>query len=91
MVGDPFFDSDADRSDLADVLGEPLVQLAVLGLLLRGQLAAHGFKGNTAQGGTKSVRLEGGLAMNVPLFIEEGDVIKINTETGEYTERVSKA
>ena len=53
--------------------------------------AAPGFKGNTAQGGTKSVTLEGGLTMNVPLFIEEGDVIKINTETSEYTERVSKA
>jgi len=53
--------------------------------------AAPGFKGNTAQGGNKSVTLENGLAINVPLFIEEGDVIKINTETGEYTERVSKA
>ena len=53
--------------------------------------AAPGFKGNTAQGGNKSVTLENGLAINVPLFIEEGDVIKINTEPGEYTERVSKA
>ncbi|OGF77729.1 hypothetical protein A3F23_01565 [Candidatus Giovannonibacteria bacterium RIFCSPHIGHO2_12_FULL_43_15] len=52
--------------------------------------AAPGFKGNTAQGGNKSVTLENGFTLNVPLFIESGDVIKINTETGEYTERVSK-
>lgn len=53
--------------------------------------APPGFKGNTAQGGSKSVTLENGMTINVPLFIESGDVVKINTETGEYTERVSKA
>mgnify|MGYP001558622473 CR=1 FL=1 len=47
-----------------------------------------GTRGNTAQGGTKTAMLEGGLKVNVPLFIEEGDIIRINTETGEYTERV---
>lgn len=47
-------------------------------------------KGNTAQGGTKQVVLETGLKTNVPLFIEKDDVILINTETGEYAERVEK-
>lgn len=47
-------------------------------------------KGNTAQGGTKQVKLETGAMVNVPLFIEEGDIVKINTQTGEYTERVEK-
>ncbi len=45
-------------------------------------------KGNTAQGGNKVVKLETGIAVNAPLFINEGDVIRINTETGEYVERV---
>lgn len=46
-------------------------------------------KGNTAQGGNKQVTLETGLTINAPLFINEGDVLRINTETGEYVERVS--
>lgn len=48
-------------------------------------------RGNTAQGGTKTVAIEGGAAVNAPLFINEGDVIRINTQTGEYVERVEKA
>ena len=53
--------------------------------------AAPAVKGNTVSGGTKSVVLETGTVMFVPLFINEGDVIRINTETGEYVERVDKA
>lgn len=45
-------------------------------------------KGNTAQGGTKQVKLETGAFINTPLFIKEGDVIKINTATKEYVERI---
>ncbi len=45
-------------------------------------------KGNTAQGGTKTVTLETGAKINVPLLIEEGDTVKINTQTGEYIERI---
>lgn len=47
-----------------------------------------GVKGDTAQGGTKPATLESGFTVNVPLFINEGDTIKINTERGEYVERV---
>lgn len=47
-----------------------------------------GIKGDRAQGGTKSAILESGAEIQVPLFIKEGDVIEINTETGEYTKRV---
>ena len=47
-------------------------------------------KGNTAQGGNKSVTIDGGAKVNVPVFINAGDIIKINTETGEYVERVEK-
>ncbi len=48
-------------------------------------------RGNTAQGGTKTAILETGAKVNVPLFINTGDIIRINTKTGEYTERVDKA
>ncbi len=47
-------------------------------------------RGNTAQGGTKQITLETGAVVNTPLFINEGDIVRINTETGEYTERVDK-
>jgi elongation factor P len=45
-------------------------------------------RGNTAQGGNKVVKVETGATVNVPLFINEGDTIRVNTETGEYVERV---
>jgi elongation factor P len=48
-------------------------------------------KGNTVQGGTKIVVVETGATVNVPMFIKEGEIIKINTETGEYSERVGGA
>jgi len=47
-----------------------------------------GFKGDTAQGGTKPATLETGLVVNVPLFIEEGTMLKIDTRTGKYLGRV---
>jgi elongation factor P len=48
-------------------------------------------RGDTAQGGTKAVVLETGAKINVPLFINEGDIVKVNTQTGEYVERVEKS
>lgn len=48
-------------------------------------------KGNTAQGGDKSVVIETGAKVTVPLFIDTDDIIRINTETGAYYERVEKA
>jgi len=45
-------------------------------------------KGNTAQGATKAVVLETGAEIQVPMFIKEGDVVRVNTETGAYTDRV---
>lgn len=46
-----------------------------------------GVKGDTATGATKPATLETGLTVNVPLFVNEGDTIKVNTSTGEYIER----
>lgn len=45
-------------------------------------------RGNTAQGATKAVKLETGVEIQVPMFIKEGDVVRVNTETGDYTDRV---
>ena len=50
--------------------------------------AADAVKGNTVQGGTKIVTLETGATVNVPMFVNEGDVIRVNTESGDYVERV---
>ncbi len=47
-------------------------------------------KGNTAQGGDKRVILETGASVTTPLFINVGDIVRVNTETGEYVERVEK-
>lgn len=52
--------------------------------------APPSYKGDTATGGSKTVKLENGLMMNVPMFINEGDIIRVNTETGDYVERAEK-
>ena len=48
-----------------------------------------GLKGDTASGATKPATLETGLVVNVPLFVSVGDVLKVDTRSGEYLERVS--
>lgn len=49
-----------------------------------------GVRGDTASGGaTKPAKLETGTSVNVPLFVKEGDTVRVNTETGEYVERVN--
>jgi elongation factor P len=49
-----------------------------------------GVKGDTAQGGSKPAELESGGVVQVPLFINEGDVLRVDTRTGEYMERAKK-
>lgn len=48
-----------------------------------------GVRGNTASGGSKPAKLETGIIVSVPLFLNEGDKVKVDTRTGEYIERVS--
>jgi elongation factor P len=50
-----------------------------------------GVKGDTAQGGDKPATLQSGATIDVPLFINEGDVVRVNTDTKEYETRVSAA
>lgn len=61
---------------------KPTVELKVIETI-------PGVKGDTATGGNKPAKLESGLTVNVPLFIHEGDKVKVNTETGMYMTRVS--
>lgn len=49
-----------------------------------------GIKGNTAQGGSKPATLETGAVINVPLFLEQGEVVRVDTRTGEYVSRAKE-
>lgn len=51
--------------------------------------APPGVKGNTAQGGTKTVTLETGVEVDAPLYLERGETIRIDTRSGEFVERVN--
>jgi len=48
-----------------------------------------GFKGDTATAGNKPAKLETGITIQVPLFVNNGDIVRVDTRTGEYLERVS--
>ena len=52
--------------------------------------APPAIRGDTAQGGVKQVKIETGASLNVPLFINTDDIVRVNTETGQYVERVEK-
>ena len=56
-------------------------------VLLKVTETEPGFKGDTATAGTKPAKLETGITIQVPLFINEGDIIKVDTRTGDYLER----
>jgi elongation factor P len=88
--------SDAERflkeNDVIDLLtynGEPIDVELPTSVNLAVTQTDPGFKGDTATGGNKPATLETGLVVNVPLFINEGDVLKVDTRTGEYIERVN--
>jgi len=71
------------------LFGEKIINIiAPIKVQLKIKDSPPGVKGDSAQGGTKSAILESGAEIQVPLFIEEGDTIEINTETGQYVKRV---
>lgn len=59
-------------------------------VILKIKETAPGLRGDRAQAGTKEAILESGAVIQVPLFIEEGDAIEVNTETGTYVKRAEK-
>ncbi len=73
------------------VFNEKIINvIAPIKVQLKVKESAPGVKGDRAQGGTKEAILESGATIQVPLFIEEGDVIEINTELEEYVKRVTE-
>jgi len=71
------------------MFGERTIGLSVpIKVELKVVEAPPAVKGDTAKGGAKQIKLENGATINAPLFVEEGEVIRINTDTGEYAERV---
>ena len=67
---------------------QPLTVEAPLTVELKVSQTDPGFKGDTAQGGTKPATMETGLVVQVPLFIEEEEILKIDSRTGKYLGRV---
>lgn len=80
------------ENDVVDLLtynGEPIDIELPPAVVLGVTDTDPGLKGDTASGATKPATLETGLVVNVPLFINIGDTLKVDTRSGEYIERVS--
>jgi elongation factor P len=79
----------------AIVFGDPETNGKTIGIKLPIKVdlkvteAHQASRGDTAKAGTKEVTLETGTTIQVPMFIKEGDIVRINTETEEYTDRVT--
>jgi elongation factor P len=74
--------------DLITLDGEPISVEPPEKIDLHVTYTEPGYKGDTATGGNKPATTETGLVVHVPLFITTGDVIRVNTSTGAYVERV---
>ncbi len=76
--------------DIVSYNGEPISVELPEKLVLRVTYTEPGFKGDTATGGTKPATTETGLVVQVPLFVSNGELIRVNTSTGQYVERVQE-
>lgn len=82
----------ANTEVIANKMGDKIITLQLpIKADLKIKEAPPGERGDTATGGTKKAILETGAEINVPLFVNTDDLVRINTETGEYVERVEKA
>jgi len=90
QVGDALsFLKENDTCDLLTYGDEPIGIELPTTVELKVVATDPGFRGDTSSGGTKPATVETGLTVQVPLFVEEGNVLKIDTRTSEYIERVS--
>jgi elongation factor P len=90
-IGDALkFIKEQDVVDIAMYEGEAITVEPPQTVVLKVVYAEPGLKGDTATNVLKPVKVETGAEVKVPLFVNEGDHIKINTETGEYLERVKQ-
>jgi elongation factor P len=69
---------------------EPIDVIVPLKMVFEVTDAPDAVKGDTVTGATKTVVVETGLSVQVPIFIKSGDKIRVNTESGEYVERVNE-
>ena len=73
------------------IFKEEIINISIpIKITLRVEQAPPGIKGDRAQSGNKVVILETGAEMSVPLFVQQDDIIEINTEKGEYVRRLAK-
>jgi len=69
---------------------EKIIKLALpIKMEFKVKEAPPAVRGDTSKGGNKIITLENGTTLTAPMFISEGDIVRVNTETGEYTERVT--
>ncbi|MFH2053376.1 MAG: elongation factor P [bacterium] len=88
-LGDvPLYIKESDTCSLLLLEGRPLSVEPPLTVELAVKQTDPGVRGDTAQGGSKPATMETGLVVQVPLFIEEGEVLKIDSRTGKYLGRV---
>jgi elongation factor P len=81
------------EQDIVKVLlwnGVPLQVTPPIFVLLKIVECDPGLRGDTVTGGNKPAKLETGAMVKVPLFLNEGEVVKVDTRTGEYLNRVGK-
>jgi len=90
LVGEKgVFLSENNDYDIMDFEGRPVAVQLPKKVELKVVETTPGVRGDTAQGSvTKPAKLSTGLTVNVPLFVKTGDIIRINTETQQYVERV---
>jgi elongation factor P len=68
---------------------EPIIKLSLpIKMEFKVKEAPPAVRGDTSKGGMKVITLENGATLNAPMFVSEGDSIRVNTETGDYVERV---
>ena len=88
VVGDVrYWLKEQDRCEVTLYNGAPLAVVAANFVELEITETDPGLKGDTAQGGTKPATVSTGAVIKVPLFIDQGEVIRIDTRTGEYVSR----
>lgn len=88
MIGTPGTFLTPNMEVDALVFNDEIISIRVpIKVTLKVKDAPPAVRGNTAQGGTKVITLETGATVNAPLFINEGDSVIVNTQTGEYVER----
>jgi elongation factor P len=89
MENKKFFLKEGESYRIVEWEGTPIDIKIPYKIVLKVTEAYDALKGDTVTGATKSVKLETGFEVRVPLFIKQGEKILINTETGEYVERVN--